>query len=759
MKQIAFIGNSLPRPCGISTFTTDLCETLTRQYPDIANFLIAVNDQQEGYSYPSTVRFEIEEQNLASYYRAAEFLNLSNVDLVCLQHEYGIFGGPAGSYILELLEALRMPIVTTLHTVLQNPDSNQKKVLRDLSILSDRLIVMNQRGFQLLQSQYNVSREKLALIPHGIPDVPFLESRHYKTSLGLEKKFVLFTFGLLSPNKGIEYVIQALPSIVQAHPEVVYVILGTTHPHVLRQEGETYRIRLEKLAQKSGVGQHVLFVNRFVALSELTQFIGAADIYTTPYSNPEQSVSGTLAYTLGAGKAVISTPYWYAQELLAEERGILVPFADSEAIARNVSELVKDEAKRNLFRKRAYEFGRRMIWKEVAHQYMTCFASAVAVRKRGLRAVEASRSPVRSNGGLPPMKLDHLFRMTDSVGFLQHAVYTVPNYKEGYTTDDNTRALLLMVLLDTLGERSKEIADGISRYLAFLFYAFNPKTNRFRNFLSYSREWLEDVGSEDSQGRVMWVLGTLLGYTKREEVRGAASQLFQQSLPWSLNFSNLRSCAFAILGLHEYLKRFPGHRTAQGIREKLTEKLARSYQAHATEDWPWFEDSLTYCNAVIPHGLLLSAQAMSRQDWKTIGLKALDWLAALQRSSRDHFVPIGCHGFYPRNGTRARFDQQPVEAQAMISASLAAFQITKEERWNQEANRAFQWFLGRNDLGLPLYDSTTGGCRDGLHPDRVNENQGAESTVSFLHSLLELTLATRTLRFPENQLELQLFSG
>ncbi|MCX5800518.1 MAG: glycosyltransferase family 4 protein [Candidatus Eisenbacteria bacterium] len=745
INRIAFIGNYSPRQCGIATFTTDLCEAIAGEYGGTTCIALPVNDIEAGYDYPPRVRFELTEKDIDSYRRAADFLNINNVDLVSLQFEYGIFGGRAGSYILALLRELRMPVVTTLHTILRDPDPDQRMVLEEVAALSDRLVVMSGRGVEFLQEVYRVLPEKIDLIPHGIPDVPFVDPSFHKDLFGVEGKIVLLSFGLLSPNKGIENVIAALPAIVARYPNVVYIILGATHPHVIQHEGETYRLSLQWLAQEKGVEGHVIFYNRFVSLEELVEFIGAADVYITPYLNPAQITSGTLAYTLGAGKAVISTPYWYAEEMLAGERGVLVPFRDPPALAEQVIDLLDNEAKRHAMRKRAYLFGRAMIWPQVAHRYMESFERARAERRHFATPGFAVKPLDKRPGELPPLKLDHLRHMTDETGILQHAIFTVPNYREGYTTDDNARALMVSALLEELG--SGESFELTSRYLAFVWYAFNAETGRFRNFMDYQRRWLEDSGSDDCHGRALWALGTVLGRSNTPALQSMAGRLFEQALPAILNTTSVRAWAFALIGIHEYLRRFAGDRMAGQVREELSGRLLGLYQSHRSAEWLWYEDTLTYCNAALPHALLMCGQFIPNTAMIEAGLESLSWLAHLQHADvgGGHFVPIGSNGFYQRGGERSRFDQQPVEIQAMSSACLEAYRITGDKRWRKEARRAFEWFLGRNDLNLPIYDPTTGGCRDGLHPDRPNENQGAESTLAFLQTLLELRLAENSI--------------
>ena len=738
IKRIAFVGNYMPRQCGIATFTTDLCEAIATQYPQATCIALPVNDTKEGYDYPARVRFEITEKDIDSYRRAADFLNINSVDLVSLQHEYGIFGGTAGSHILALLKELRMPIVTTLHTVLRDPNPDQKWVLKEIAALSDRMVVMSKRGVEFLDKVYGVPPEKVDLIPHGIPDVPFVDPSFYKDLFGVEGKTVLLSFGLLSASKGIENVIAAMPAILARHPEVVYIVVGATHPQVLQNEGETYRLSLEWLAQEKGVEGQVIFYNSFVSLEKLVEFISAADIYITPYLNEAQITSGTLAYTVGAGKAVISTPYWYAEEMLDEGRGALVPFRDPVALADQVICLLDNESERHAMRKRAYVFGRAMTWPEVAKRYMKSFENARAKRSHFSQPDFAVKPLDKRPVDLPPLKLDHLHHMTDGTGILQHAIFTVPNYREGYTVDDNARALMVSALMEAIG--NKEALALASRYLAFIWYALNTEKGRFRNFMDFQRQWMEDVGSDDSHGRTLWALGTVLGRSNTTALHSMAGYVFEKALPAILNTTSPRAWAFATMGIQEYLHRFAGDSRANHVREDLAGRLLKLYQTHNSDEWHWFEDRLTYCNAALPHALLLCGQAMANASMTNAGLESLSWLADLQHSDTRYYVPIGSNGFYPKSGKRALFDQQPVEAQTMVSACLEAYRITLDDRWRKEARRAFEWFLGRNSLNLPIYDPTTGGCRDGLHPDRVNENQGAESTLAFLQALLELRL-------------------
>jgi glycosyltransferase involved in cell wall biosynthesis len=738
--RIAVVGNYLPRRCGIATFTTDLCDALHAEYGATELLALPVNDTEEGYAYPARVRFELSEDNLASYRQAADFLNFSNIDLVCLQHEYGIFGGPAGAHILELLRRLRMPFATTLHTVLREPSPDQRTVMKEIASLSDRLIVMSQQSAEILHEVFQVPTGKIDLIPHGIPDLPFTDPSFYKDAFGTEGKEVLLTFGLLSPNKGIENVIKAMPAILARHSNVVYMVSGVTHPHILRREGDKYREYLQSLARDLGVEASVIFRNRFVTPEEMVELIGAADIYITPYKQKAQVVSGTLAYALCAGKAIISTPYLHAVELLDDERGVLVPFDDPGAIAAKTVELLDNGTARHAMRKRAYLYAREMVWSRVAQKYMKSFEHIYNERLRNPRATFSAQNTEKNLDRLPAIKLDHLYRMTDHTGIVEHAVFVVPNYPEGYSTDDNARALIVTTLLEELGVHAPpNSADLASRYLAFLWHAFDPATKRFRNSLSYECLWHEPEGSEDSHGRALWGLGTVLGRSKNAGLRGAAGRMFELAVPAAVEFKSPRACAFALLGLQEYLDSFPGDRAALSASDALANRLLASYRSHRSDDWKWFEAGLAYSNARLPQALIRAGMRAANEEMVLAGLEALDWLVTLQRcDARGHFVPIGSEGFYSRTTEKARFDQQPVEACAVVAASLQAYKATGKGRWRKEAWSAFNWFLGDNDLQIALYDPTTGGCRDGLHPDRANENQGAESTLSFLMALLEM---------------------
>ncbi len=737
MKKIAFLGDYLPRQCGIATFTTDLCDAIAARFEDIECLVVAVNDRAEGYDYPARVKFEIDERDLESYRRAAEFLNISKVDLLCVQHEFGIYGGKSGSHLLTLLRAVRMPVVTTLHTVLRAPNREQREVMDQIVEVSARLVVMTELGREMLRDVYGVDDAKIVVVAHGIPDVAQSDPADSKAQFGLEGRKVLLTFGLISPGKGIEHVIDALPAIIAEHPEVTYVVLGATHPNLRKRDGEAYRLSLQRRVEDRDVTDHVVFYDQFVELDQLLEFLGATDIYVTPYLNEEQITSGTLAYAFGAGNAVVSTPYWHARELLADGRGILVPFGEADALARGVNEYLGDPDLLRRTRESAHRLGREMIWPRAAERYVETFGGAAATRAE----LTTDERPYQ----LPPLNLSHVATLTDDTGILQHAVYTVPRYREGHTTDDNARAIILVYWLEeTSGAEVAKIQMRAARYLAFLWEAFDWETGRFRNFFSYDRRWLDEPGDSDvADARALWALGTALGRRgENEGFRALAKELFERALPGAADFPSPRAWAFVLLAIHEYLRKNPGDGPVHELRDALTAKLVAAFELVAGDGWRWFEQGLYYDNAVLSHALILSGRWTPNARALEIGLDSLAWLAEVQTSAAGYFSPVGSDGFFVRGGERAQFDQQPLESQSMISACLEAYRVTGNERWWREARRAFEWFLGRNDLGLPLYDFSTGGCRDGLHADRVNENQGAESTLAFHLSLAEMRMAS-----------------
>jgi len=737
LRSIAFIGNSLPRRCGIATFTTDLQLAVADLPEAVKTSIVAMNDGGRTYSYPGSVGFTVDDHNVEDYERAADFLNDGGFDIVSLQHEFGIFGGEAGGHIMALLDRLRMPIVTTLHTVLAEPTADQRRVLGEVMAVSSRIVVMAEKGRQLLISTYGVRRAKIEVIPHGIPDFDFIEPDAAKMKLGFAGRTVVLTFGLLSPNKGIEVMIDAMPAILESRPSAVYVVLGATHPNLVRSEGEAYRDRLVARASALGVDGHVVFLDQFVDRPTLLDYIAMSDVYVTPYLNQAQMTSGTLAYSFGLGKAVVSTPYWHATELLADGRGILVPFGDARTLGAEIAALLIDEPRRQAMRRRAYRDSRSMTWERTAQRYLAAFQTALANGPSRPLAQILRIAPSRDDGGLPDLRFEHLRAMTDDTGLFQHAIHSVPDRLHGYCVDDNARALLLAAMLNRAGE--PHLPDSMTTsYAAFVQHAWNPDIQRFRNFMSFDRRWLEAQGSEDSHGRTLWALGVAARNDISAPRRQWAGDLFAQALPVVERFASPRAWAFTLLGLDAYCAARPGDTVADTIRERLASCLMRLFEAVATSDWIWFEEGLTYDNARLSQAMLVTGLATGMPSYVDIGLRSLDWLMAQQTSTSGLFRPIGTDGFHDVRMAPKAFDQQPLEATATISACLAAYGASGNLKWKRDAARAFAWFLGENDLALPLVDVESGSCRDGLHPDRRNENRGGESVVSYLLALTQL---------------------
>jgi glycosyltransferase involved in cell wall biosynthesis len=753
LRRFAVLGNHLPRQCGIATFTTHVVDALCDALPDADGFVVAMNDAGRHHAYPPRVRFEITQGDVASYRRAADFLNVNRVDVLSIQHEYGIFGGKAGAHLLALVRELRMPIVTTLHTLLTEPNAPQRAVMDELVHLSTRLVVMSASGAKVLEHVHGVARDRIDLIPHGIPVVP--RDTQSKERLGVTGKTVLLTFGLLSADKGIEHVIDALPAILTAHPDVVYIVLGATHPHVLEHDGEAYRLMLEARAQALGVADNLIFHNRFVTQAELIEFLSATDIYITPYLQVEQSTSGTLAYAVGAGKAVISTPYVYARELLADGRGVLVPWRSSDAIAREVISIIGDDERRQSLCTRAAAHGADMTWAAVARRHVESLIHASVEHSAQRRSSLHAPTVASRRVSLPEMNLTHLRAMTDDTGLLQHAVFNIPRYDDGYCLDDNARALLLMTLLDDADVDEPAIVRALSaRYLAFVSHAFDRASRRFRNFLSYDRRWLEACGSEDSHGRALWALGAVVGRASDPGRHSLAGDLFHAGMPVVTSFTSPRAWAFVLLGIDEYLRAFQGDSAVATVRTELADRLLDLFERTKRPEWPWFEESLTYCNARLSQALIASGVGTGRRAWKDAGIQSLDWLVSVQLSPEGHFAAVGSNGFYQRGGVAATFDQQPVEACATIGACFEAYRATNDRRWIDHGRHAFGWFLGQNHLQQWLFDPGTGGCRDGVHLDRLNQNQGAEATLSFLLALHEMRTSSEVL-VPQPALALQ----
>ena len=747
LNRLAFIGNALPRRCGIATFTTDLQQAIAAARPGLQTCVVAMTDRGQVYDYPPVVGFTIREDNPIDYRQAADFLNAGRFDVVSLQHEFGIFGGEAGEYVLHLLSRLNMPIVTTLHTVLANPAPQQRDVLDQIIRASTSVIVMAEKARTLLQEGHDVPAEKIEVIAHGIPDMAFCEPDLAKAALGFSGKSVILTFGLLSPNKGIEVMIDAMPAILARRPDAVYVVLGATHPNLVRSQGEAYRESLMARARDRGVEAQVVFLDKFVDQPTLLGFISMADVYVTPYLNEAQMTSGTLAYSFGLGKAVVSTRYWHARELLADGRGVLVPFGDAKAIGAEIGDLLTDDARRDAMRRRAYAGSRSMTWPRTAQSYLGVFDSACAAQR--LRLIRPSAPALRVViPQAPDMSFRHLISMCDDTGLFQHAVHSTPDRTHGYCIDDNARALQLACTQTHPGETQLP-EQLVARFAAFVQHAWNPDARRFRNFMSFDRRWLEEVGSEDSHGRALWALGACARDDASASRRRWAVELFAKALPSVEDFSSPRAWAFALLGLDGYCAACPADATANQMRALLAGRLAAILTASERKDWVWFEAGLAYDNARLPQALIVTGLATGERPHVLAGLRSLNWLTTLQTAPSGCFRPVGSDSFGDLHKPPRPFDQQPLEAAATIAACLAASQTDSKVDWKAEAERAFAWFFGANDLATPLVDVDTGSCRDGLHPDRANENRGGESVVSYLLSLAEMRRAGRSGEAPE----------
>jgi glycosyltransferase involved in cell wall biosynthesis len=737
IQRVAFIGNHLPRRCGIATFTHDLRRAVSVARPDLETGVVAMTNLGHAYDYPSDVYFQIHDEAIGEYVQAAEFLNNARFDIVCLQHEYGIFGGEAGVNIVNLLSHLEMPIVTTLHTVLAQPTPTQRNVMRRIIDASTKLIVMAEKGHELLRSVHGVPARKIEVIPHGIPDCPFLETHHAKAKLGFIGKKIILTFGLLSPSKGIQTMIDAMPGIIKVCPNAVYVILGATHPNLVEHEGEAYRDGLAARVRELGIEDHVVFFNQFVDQATLLDFISMCDVYVTPYLNEAQMTSGTLSYSFGLGKAVVSTPYWHAKELLSDGRGILVPFADATAMSTEIAGLLTDDVRRDAMRERAYTASRPMTWAQTAKRYLGVFETArERIRPENVVPLD-SIVTFRKAAAIPEVRTEHFISLCDSTGMLQHAVHSVPDRSHGYCVDDNARALLFSNALSNANE--VQLSDTLtSRFAAFIQHAWNPDTRRFRNFMSYDRRWLEESGSEDSHGRALWALAECARKDTDPSRRRWAAALFKTALPAVEDFSSPRAWAFSLLGLDAYCTLEAGGLSANGLRKRLADRLMALFLASQRKDWLWFEDALAYDNARLSQVLIQTGLATHTPAYVDVGLQSLRWLMSLQTTSSGCFRPVGSKSFGRIRHKPEAFDQQPVEACATISACRAAWRVNDDAEWSQGAMRAFGWFLGENDLQVALIDPNTGSCSDGLHPDRLNENKGAESVLSYLLGLLEM---------------------
>lgn len=737
IESVIAVSTYPPRQCGIATFTKNLFEPFISNGKDVPQVKIVAISSDTGWyhNYPDEVLFEIRSSYISDYKRAAEFVNLSNVDVISLQHEFGIFGGEAGEYILQFLTDLKKPIVTTLHTILPKRDDPYFRVLKEVCNLSSLVVVQCKKGIEFLTEIYNISPEKIRLIYHGAPDIPFLDPYLYKDKFNATNRTVLLTFGLISRNKGIENVLESLPAVVKEFPDVLYIILGKTHPEVLKKEGEQYRHFLQNRVQKLGIEENVVFYDYFVTDAELIQFLTAADIFVTPYLSEEQIVSGTLTYAMACGKAIISTPYHYAKEMLSEGRGYLVPFNNPSALAQAILDLLRNPSKLNELRKESYQFGRQLVQRKVSERYLEVFKEAINSYKQPKRTSTFLISSKFHSSELPEVNLEHLYTLTDDTGILQHAHYTVPDRAHGYTLDDNARALIVVYQNWSIFG-NKNILAFMNRYLSFIYSAFDREKNTFRNFMGYDRKFIEEKGSEDSHSRAMWSLSGIIKNPPSNSILILSSEIFKLAASRLYSFTSPRAWAYGLIACCKYLERFGGDVDIKEIVTMLILRFDELYKQVSDEHWPWPEEIVSYDNGRIPQALILAGRRLQDKRLINQGLKSLEWLIEIQKNNNANCLSlIGNNGWLKKGETKADFDQQPIEIPALIDACLEAYYVSKDKKWLKEIYSCFQWFMGRNDLNEVLYDSATGGCYDGLTPKGVNQNQGAESTLAFLMAL------------------------
>ncbi len=733
--DVVYVGTFVPKTCGIATFANDLGSSIAQEMGDKPYRVVAITDRAGGYNYPPEVTFEIRKNVIRDYARAAEYLNGSSAQIVSLQHEFGIYGGDAGKYLSVLLSHLKKPIITTLHTILENPPSDYLEALEDVINYSQRLVTMSQRGARMLHEIYSVPQNKISIIHHGVPDVPFVDSNFYKEQFNVEGLTVLLTFGLISPNKGIETALEALPYVVEKYPNTVYIILGATHPEVKKIHGEQYRLSLERKAIDLKIADNVVFQNRFVDLQELTEYMSCCDVYLTPYLAKEQITSGTLAYAVGMGKAVVSTPYWYAEELLSDSRGILVDFSDAKGMANALNDLIGDSLRRNRIRKAAYEYGRTMVWREVGRQYVEMFLQMLSER-RDLDVISSWKQKMLPLITLPEINLNHLISLSDDVGLLQHASFGIPDRDHGYSADDVGRGLAALMTCYSQ-QKDEQILPLIRTYVSFLNHS-QTETGHFHNFMSYDRRFLDEQGSDETLGRVLWGLGTLVRWGPKEQVRALAQNMMAKAVPKILELDAPRAKADAIIGMYHLLQKFVGASQFKRLLIQLADDLVSLYKENRSANWEWFEDVLAYGNAKIPEALLRGYQVTQNEEYLKVALESLDFITREQMNGV-YFDLVGNEGWYPKGGEKALFGQQPIDAGYLVEAYVAASEITNNFKYLELARLAFEWFLGRNRLNTALYDFADGSVADGIDSSGISANQGAESVVCYLLAVLGLS--------------------
>ncbi len=737
--RIAFIGNYPPKACGIGTFTNSLARAILSnlsadRIEDYAE-VIAMEDPAEAHDYPAEVTRTINPVVPAEYRAAADYLNDRQFDLVVLQHEYGIFGGDDGLFVLQLIDRLRVPLVVTCHTVLKEPSFGQRNVLRRISERAQAMVVMSRLAEELLQRVFDVATEKIHVIEHGVPEIEMAGREVLRDKLGWGGRTVLFTFGLLGRGKGIETAIRALPAIVERHPDTLYVVLGKTHPHVVRDNGEEYREYLRALAAELGVGDNLVMISKFASEQDLFEHLRACDLYVIPYPNEAQITSGTLAYAVGAGCAVVSTPFWHATELLGEERGRLFPFHDHATLAGIALELLEDTDALEALRRRAATYGKSLVWPRIGKQYLDTFGTATAAFKEN-RILRAAAQP------LPELDLRHLRRFTDDCGMLQHGKYALPNRYEGYCLDDNGRALLLvgMLLREGLGDR-RELERLSDIYLSYVYHA-QDTDGTFRNFMSYDRRFLERVGSEDSYGRSIWGVAYCLAHPPRADQRPLLEEIFIRAVGHLDQARSPRTVAYGVIALSYYLDFQPGNEEMLNRLDRLCNRLVDHYTDNLHEDWRWFEGYLTYSNGVLPYALFRSLHHLNKDGIRRVAEESTDFLAR-QTIVEGTMSPIGCNQPFLRSQERPHFDQQPIDVMAKVLLFSEACRHQRMQPHCDNTRIAFEWFRGQNDLNIPLYNPDTGGCHDGLMAHGLNQNQGAESLLAYLISRTEMVAFER----------------
>jgi glycosyltransferase involved in cell wall biosynthesis len=744
----------VPRQCGIATFTRDLVEGLQAGgQSDHGIHVVALERPGDRLAYPQIVRHRLPEGDRAAYRRLAGRLEADGVEVVCIQHEYGIFGGSSGAHLLDFLDALTVPVVTTLHTILARPTPLQRQILERLAERSARLVSMSERGRAILVDGYGVLDERVAVIPHGVPDFKLLDPALAKARVALGEAPLILSFGLLGPHKRIGFVLDALARIGGDVPQAHYAVVGATHPEIRRTTGEAYRAELEIQAARLGLADRVHFVDRYIDNDELAIWLSASDILVTAYGDAQQITSGVLAYALAAGTAVVSTPYAHAIELLGDGRGVLVPFDDVDRLAQALAGLLADEGGRETIRRRARALGRTMIWPRVAERYAQLFAAVFAERRGPARepvgiAIQAWLSatpdelPQYLSADLPaPEEVPaairhHLDELSDPTGVFQFADGRRPDPAYGYCTDDAARALRVD-LRHAATAAGPIVPAATRRELAFLQAAFDPATGRFRNLRGSDGRWLDLVGSEDAHARAVQALGEAIALSDDLGVVAAARRLFAAALPAAIGLGYARPWAHVLLGCAAAFDDPSSAPHARPALEALVGRLAGAVEAASAVDpaWPWPETPVTYDNGVVPEALIAAGVRLERPELIALGTSVLDWLFAAETGSDGRLLPVGNLGWWPHGGRPARWDQQPVEPASLVFAAAAALEATGEARWATAATRAYRWFLGANAHGIALADPDRGACCDGLESGRTNRNEGAESTLAWLLSV------------------------